>query len=365
MENLLKNLEELRERFLKIKGSLDVDALKQEKQYKERLMNEPGFWDDQEKAVEISKRVEELRNEINKWEEVENEITELEELVAMAEKEEDDSFEEEANKRYEQLEKKFKHLEFHTLFSGSYDRNNAIISIHVGAGGVDAQDWAQMLERMYLRFIEKKGWKATILDRSEGNEAGIKSVTIKVKGEWSYGYLRSEAGVHRLVRISPFDAEGSRHTSFAMVETIPEISTDEEKIELKEEDIKMDTYGASGPGGQSVNKTESAVRLTHIPTSIVVTCQNNKSQHQNREEAYQLLKSKLHQKELQEKREKEEELRGEVPAAEWGKHIRSYVLHPYNLVKDHRTGYETNDTEAVLDGDIEEFVEAYLRGITN
>ena len=249
MENLLKNLEELRERFLKIKGSLDVDALKQEKQYKERLMNEPGFWDDQEKAVEISKRVEELRNEINKWEEVENEITELEELVAMAEKEEDDSFEEEANKRYEQLEKKFKHLEFHTLFSGSYDRNNAIISIHVGAGGVDAQDWAQMLERMYLRFIEKKGWKATILDRSEGNEAGIKSVTIKVKGEWSYGYLRSEAGVHRLVRISPFDAEGSRHTSFAMVETIPEISTDEEKIELKEEDIKMDTYGASGPGG--------------------------------------------------------------------------------------------------------------------
>lgn len=360
MENLLKDLEELRERFLKIKGSLDIDALKQEKQYKEKLMNRPDFWDDREKAVEISKRVEELNTEIEKWESMEKEITELEEIVAMAGREES-SFQEEAQERYEELKKRFRELEFYTMFSGEYDENNAILSVHAGAGGVDAQDWAEMLERMYLRFAEGKGWSTAILDRSPGNEAGLKSVTIKIKGKWAFGYLRSETGVHRLVRISPFDAEGSRHTSFALLEVIPEVPAKEESIELKDEEIRMDTYGASGPGGQSVNKTESAVRLTHIPTGIVAACQNQKSQHQNREEAYQLLKSKLHQKELQEKREKEEELRGDLPSAEWGKHIRSYVLHPYNLVKDHRTGYETSDTDSVLEGDIEEFVEAYLR----
>ncbi|MFW5888530.1 MAG: peptide chain release factor 2, partial [Patescibacteria group bacterium] len=361
MENLLKNLEELRERFLKIKNSLDIDALKQEKKYKEKLMNREGFWDDKDTAIEISKRVEELNTEIKKWEDMENDITDLEELVAMAEKEEDPSFGEEAYKRYEELRAKFRNLEFHTMFSGEYDRNNAIISIHAGAGGVDAQDWAEMLERMYLRFAEKKEWKARILDRSPGSEAGLKSVTIKVDGKWAFGYLRSETGVHRLVRISPFDAEGSRHTSFALVEIIPEIPVQEESVEIKDEDIRVDTYGSSGPGGQSVNKTESAVRLTHIPTGIVAACQNQKSQHQNREEAFQLLKSKLHRKELQEKREKEEELRGDLPSAEWGRHIRSYVLHPYSMVKDHRTDHETSDTEAVLNGDIEGFVEAYLR----
>jgi peptide chain release factor 2 len=361
MENLLKNLEELREKFLKIKNSLDIDALKQEKQYKEKLMNQEGFWDDKDKAIKISKRVEDLNTEINKWEDIEKDITELEELVAIAEKEEDTSFEEEANRKYDQLEQKFQDLEFYTLFSGEYDKNSAILSIHAGAGGVDAQDWAEMLERMYLRFAEKKEWKAKILDRSSGNEAGLKSATIKVDGDWAYGYLRSETGVHRLVRISPFDAEGMRHTSFAMVEVIPQIPLEDEKIEIKEEDIKMDTYGSSGPGGQSVNKTESAVRLTHIPTGLVAACQNHRSQHQNRQDAMQLLKSKLHQRQAQEKKEKQEEERGEIPSAEWGKHIRSYVLHPYNLVKDHRTGQETNDTDSVLEGNIEEFVEAYLR----
>jgi peptide chain release factor 2 len=361
MENLLKNLEELRERFLKIKNSLDIDALKQEKKYKEKLMNQEGFWDDKDTAIEVSKRVEDLNTEINKWEDIENDITELEELVAIAEKEGDNSFEEEANKKYDQLEKKFLDLEFYTLFSGEYDRNSAILSIHAGAGGVDAQDWSEMLERMYLRFAEKKGWKAKVLDRSPGSEAGLKSSTIKVDGNWVYGYLRSETGVHRLVRISPFDAEGMRHTSFAMVEVIPQIPLEDENIEIKEEDIKFDTYGSSGPGGQSVNKTESAVRLTHIPTGLVAACQNHRSQHQNRQDAMQLLKSKIHQKQIQEKKEKQEEMRGDLPSAEWGKHIRSYVLHPYNMVKDHRTGHETSDTEAVLNGDIEGFVEAYLR----
>jgi peptide chain release factor 2 len=361
MENLLKNLEELRERFLKIKDSLDIDALKQEKKYKEKLMNEEGFWDDKDKAIEISKRVEDLKTEINKWEDIENDITELEELVAIAEKENDPSFEDEAHKKYDQLSKKFRDLEFHTLFSGEYDKSGAILSIHSGAGGVDAQDWAEMLERMYLRFAEKKGWKAKILDRSPGNEAGLKSVTIKVDGNWVFGYLRSETGVHRLVRISPFDAEGMRHTSFAMVEVIPQIPLEDENIEIKEEDIKLDTYGSSGPGGQSVNKTESAVRLTHIPTGLVAACQNHRSQHQNRQDAMQLLRSKLHQRQVQEKRERQEEMKGDLPSAEWGKHIRSYVLHPYNMVKDHRTGQETSDTDSVLEGDIEEFVEAYLR----
>jgi peptide chain release factor 2 len=361
MENLLKNLEELRERFLKIKNSLDIDALKQEKKYKEKLMNQEGFWDDKDTAIEVSKRVEDLNTEINKWEDIENDITELEELVAIAEKEGDNSFEEEAHKKYDQLEKKFLDLEFYTLFSGEYDRNSAILSIHAGAGGVDAQDWSEMLERMYLRFAEKKGWKAKVLDRSPGSEAGLKSSTIKVDGNWVYGYLRSETGVHRLVRISPFDAEGMRHTSFAMVEVIPQIPLEDENIEIKEEDIKFDTYGSSGPGGQSVNKTESAVRLTHIPTGLVAACQNHRSQHQNRQDAMQLLKSKIHQKQIQEKKEKQEEMRGDLPSAEWGKHIRSYVLHPYNMVKDHRTGHETSDTEAVLNGDIEGFVEAYLR----
>jgi peptide chain release factor 2 len=365
MENLLKNLEELRERFLKIKGSLDIDSLKQEKKYKQRLMNEPDFWNDRNKAVEISKRAEELNSEINKWEDIEKEITELEELVAMAARENDTSFEEDAHKRYDRLKKKFQELEFRTLFSGEYDKNSAIVSIHSGAGGVDAQDWAEMLERMYLRFAEKKGWRTKILDRSLGGEAGLKSSTISVKGDWAYGYLRSETGVHRLVRISPFDAEGMRHTSFAMVEVIPEIPMDDDNIDLKDEDIKVDTYGSSGPGGQSVNKTESAVRFTHIPTGIVAACQNHRSQHQNREDAMQLLRAKLHQKEVQERKEKQEEMRGDIPSAEWGRHIRSYVLHPYNLVKDHRTGQETNDTNSVLEGDIEDFVEAYLGEITN
>ncbi len=361
MENLLKNLEELRERFLRIKKSLDIDSLKQEKKHKERLMSKPDFWDDKDRAVDISKRVEELNIEISKWENIEKDITELEELVTIAQKENDISFEEDAHKRYERLEKNFQALEFYTLFSEEYDNSSAILSIHSGAGGVDAQDWAEMIERMYLRFGRKKGWQVKILNHNFGNEAGLKSATIKIDGNWVYGYLRSETGVHRLVRISPFDSEGMRHTSFAMVEAIPQIQIKDENATFKEEDIKMDAYGSSGPGGQSVNKTESAIRLTHIPTGIVAACQTHRSQHQNRRDAMELLKAKLHQKEIQEKEEKQQQLHGDVASAEWGNHIRSYVLHPYNMVKDHRTGYETDDTENVLDGNIEEFIEAYLR----
>ncbi|HMB66307.1 MAG TPA: peptide chain release factor 2 [Patescibacteria group bacterium] len=360
MENLLKQLEDLRERFLRIKESLDIEGKRQEAQAEKNKMNWPDFWDDREEAVRVSKKVEDLDKEVEKWSQVEQEITDLEELVALAQEENDSSLEDEAHKKFRELYKKFRELEFYTLFSGEYDRNSAIISIHAGTGGVDAQDWAQLLERMYLRFIEKKGWQPTILDRVPGNEAGVKSVTIKVDGVWVFGYLRSEAGVHRLVRISPFDAEGMRHTSFALVEVVPELP-EEKEIEVKEDDLRVDTFGASGPGGQSVNKTESAVRIVHVPTGITVSCQNEKSQHQNKETAMKILKSKLHAKQEQEKEKEKEEAKGEVQTAEWGKQIRSYVFQPHTMVKDHRTNYETSDVDGVMDGEIEPFIESYLK----
>jgi len=360
MENLLKQIEELRERLLDTWRLLDIDKQIADSRRQKAEMNKPDFWDNQERAVEISKRVEELDAEINKWEELKKEITELEELVAVAAKEGDESILDEAHKKYNELKDKFAKLEFLVLFSGKYDKNNAILSIHAGTGGVEAQDWAQMLERMFLRFAEKRGWQAEIIDRTVGNEAGIKSVTMKISGRWAYGYLRSESGVHRLVRISPFDAEAMRHTSFALVEVIPELPEAEE-IEIKEEDLRIDVFRSSGPGGQSVNTTDSAVRIVHKPTNITVSCQSERSQHQNKETALKILKSKLY-KVQEQKREKEElELRGQAQKAEWGKQIRSYVMQPYKMVKDHRTNYETQDVDGVLDGGLEPFMEAYLR----
>lgn len=362
MENLLKQLEELREGVLKTWQLLDIDGQMSESRELKLEMNKPGFWDDQNKAVELGKRVEELDSEIEKWETLKNEITELEELVAVAEKEGDTSFADEVQKKYQELKDKFNKLEFYCLFSGKYDSGNAIISVHAGTGGVDAQDWALILERMFLRFAEKKNWQTEIIDYNPGNEAGLKSVTIAVKGRWAYGYLKSESGVHRLVRISPFDAEGMRHTSFALVEVIPELPEAEE-IEINDSDLKIDVYRSSGPGGQSVNTTDSAVRIKHIPSGIVVSCQNERSQHQNKETALKVLKSKLHKLQIEEKEKEELKLRGEAQKAEWGKQIRSYVMQPYKMVKDHRTNYETQEVDKVLDGDLEGFQEAYLRWI--
>lgn len=322
-------------------------------------MSKPNFWADREKAVEISKKAEEIESEVSRWENLKKEITDLEELVAEAEKEVDNSIFEEASKKYQELKAKLAGLEFLVLFSEKYDKNNAIISIHAGTGGVDAQDWAQILERMFLRFVEKKDWRAEIIDRAMGNEAGIKSVTIKVAGRWAYGYLKSEAGVHRLVRISPFDAEQMRHTSFALVEVIPELP-EAESIEIKENDLRIDVFRSSGPGGQSVNTTDSAVRIVHKPTGLTVTCQTQRSQHQNKETALKILKAKLYQLEQEKKQSEELKLRGEAQKAEWGKQIRSYVMQPYKMVKDHRTNYETTDIDNVLDGDLEKFMEAYL-----
>ena len=360
MENLLKDIEILRERLLDTWRLLDIDGQISESRELKKQMNKPDFWNNQEKAVEVSKRVEDLDSEIERWEDLKKEITDLEEIVAVGQKERDTSIEDEAHKKLKELEKKFEKLEFLVLFSGKYDQRNVILSIHAGTGGVDAQDWALLLERMYLRFTESKNWKAEIVDRTMGNEAGIKSVVISIKGRWAYGYLKSESGVHRLVRISPFDAEAMRHTSFALVEVIPELPETED-IEIKDEDLRIDTYRSSGPGGQSVNKTDSAVRITHIPTGLVAASQTERSQHQNKETALKILKSKLHRIEEEKKEKEERKLKGEAQKAEWGKQIRSYVMQPYKMVKDHRTDFETQDVDGVLDGDLDGFMESYLR----
>lgn len=362
MENLLKNLEILRERLLETWRLLDIERMESEVRSKKQEMNKEDFWRDREKAVEISREVENEEKEILKWEELKKEITELEELVAVGQKEGDLSISDEAHKKYEELKKKYEELEFLVLFSGKYDKNNAIISIHAGTGGVDAQDWAQILERMFLRFAEKKEWKVVLVDRNVGGEAGIKSATYNISGRWAYGYLKSESGVHRLVRISPFDAEQMRHTSFALVEVIPELP-EAETVEIKNEDLRIDVFRSSGPGGQGVNTTDSAVRVVHLPTKITVSCQTERSQHQNKETAMKILKSKLYKLQEEEKEKEELKMRGEAQKAEWGKQIRSYVMQPYKMVKDHRTSYETQDIDRVLDGGLDEFMEAYLRKI--
>jgi peptide chain release factor 2 len=360
MENLLKKINELRERAKKTWLLLDIDGQKSKVKNLKLEMNKPDFWQDREKAVKVGQEAEELDSEINRWEELLKEITELEELVAVGNKEGDLSIEKEANIKYEELLKKFESLEFQVLFSGKYDESNAILSIHAGTGGVDAQDWAEILMRMFLRFAEKRKWKTEILDKTMGNEAGVKSISMLITGRWTYGYLKSESGVHRLVRISPFDAEQMRHTSFALVEVIPELPETAD-IEIKDEDLRIDVFRSSGPGGQSVNTTDSAIRIVHKPTNITVTCQTERSQHQNKETAMKILKSKLYKLQEEEKEKEEKKMRGEAQKAEWGKQIRSYVMQPYRMVKDHRTNHETSDINAVLDGELEGFMEAYLR----
>lgn len=360
MDELLKKINELKGRLDETWRFLKIEKQIEESTRLKQAMNQKDFWQDKDRAVEISKKVEELDTEINTRQDFKNELTDLEELVEVSLKENDTSIEKEAQKRYDDLRKRYEKLEFFVLFSGKYDKSQAILSIHAGTGGVDAQDWAEMLMRMYLRFAENKNWKTEIVDYSAGNEAGIKSVTISITGRWAYGHLKSEAGVHRLVRISPFDAESMRHTSFALVEVIPELPAEEE-IEIKDEDLKIDTYRSSGAGGQHVNKTDSAVRITHLPTKIVVACQNQRSQHQNKETALKILKSKLHKLQIEKKEKEETTLRGEAQQAVWGKQIRSYVLQPYKMAKDHRTNFETSDVESVLDGNLAGFIEAYLK----
>jgi peptide chain release factor 2 len=297
-----------------------------------------------------------LRNEIAAYDELKKRVVDTLEMLEIAE----DSMVSELQHESEIIQRQVDGLELRTLLSGKYDRGNALLAIHAGAGGTDSQDWAEMLERMYLRWAETRNYQTDILDRTDGEEAGIKSVTISVKGPLAYGYLRPEKGVHRLVRLSPFDAAHRRHTSFALVEVLPEMD-DTDEIHVPAEDVKIDVFKSSGAGGQSVQKNATAVRLTHIPSGLVVTCQNERSQMQNRENAMRVLKARLLAIKQAKQDEKISELRGEYTKAEWGSQIRSYVLHPYQLVKDHRTEHEMGNTQAVLDGQIDPFIEAFLR----
>jgi peptide chain release factor 2 len=298
-----------------------------------------------------------LQEESNSWRDFHKHLTDLMELAEM----DDDSFLGELEKETAALEKDLDKRAFDAMLSGKYDREDALLAIHAGAGGTDSQDWAEMLQRMYLRWAERRGFDVEILDLTVGEEAGIKSTTISVSGRYAFGYLRSEKGTHRLVRLSPFDAAHRRHTSFALVEILPQIGDDSIDIEINANDIRVDVYKSSGAGGQSVQKNSTAVRMTHIPTGIVVTCQNERSQLQNRENAFKVLKARLVELKEAEQKEELDDLRGEYTKAEWGSQIRSYVLHPYQLVKDHRSDFEMGNTQAVLDGDLDGFMEAYLR----
>ncbi len=298
-----------------------------------------------------------VKEEVESWRNFSRRLHDALELARMG----DESLRAELEAEVSALEAELEKRSFAAMLSGKYDRDSAILAIHAGAGGTDSQDWAAMLQRMYLRWAESHGYETEILDTTEGEEAGIKSVTIAVDGEYAYGYLRSEKGVHRLVRLSPFDAAHRRHTSFALVEVLPQVAMDEAEVEIDPNDIKIDVFRSSGAGGQNVQKNATAVRLTHIPTGIVVTCQNERSQTQNREFAMRILRARLLELKRAEKEEERAILRGEYTKAEWGNQIRSYVLHPYQMVKDHRTGYETGNAQAVLDGDLDAFMEAYLR----
>ena len=323
----------------------------------EKKSQKEGFWDDSEKAGKVMQDLESLREEVESFENIEAKFRELWEFSEIAESEKDWD---DLNKQIEVLEKKIAEIDFKTLFGGKYDRNDVILSVRSGAGGVDAQDWSEMVLRMYLRFAEKNNFKSRILEESRGQEAGIKSATIEIGGPYAYGKLKSEAGVHRLVRLSPFNSDNLRQTSFSLVEVLPVIQEMVE-VPISEKDLRIDVFRSGGAGGQSVNTTDSAVRITHLPTGIQATCQNERSQLQNKEQAMKILKAKLHKKKLEELEKEKNKLRGEQVSAEWGSQIRSYVLHPYKQVKDHRTKVESGDPEAVLSGNLEKFIEAFLR----
>lgn len=330
----------------------------------ENKIQEEDFWDNHESAQKILKEKKSLEDKLDELKSLEDGLSDINVMIEMAEESESREFCKEIEESFDELNKKIEAVRIKTLLNGPYDANNAIISVHAGSGGLDAQDWAEMVMRMYIRWGEKMGYKVKMLDNQYADEGGIKSATLSVEGENAYGYLKNERGVHRIVRISPYDSSGRRHTSFASLDVAPEIDEDIE-VEINPDDIRVDTFRSSGAGGQHVNKTDSAIRITHIPTNIVVTCQNERSQHQNKENAMRVLKAKL--VELAEKEHKDaiDQLKGDYSQISWGSQIRSYVFHPYTMVKDHRTGAEVGNVQRVMDGDLEEFINAMLMAEKN
>ena len=326
-------------------------------------MEEPGFWDDPERSTKQMKEVASLKSDVETCKTLQDQYEEIELLIEMGEEENDADVIPEIKEALDQFSETLESIRIKTLLSGEYDDSNAILTLHAGAGGTESCDWASMLYRMYLRWADKKGFSVEVLDYLDGDEAGIKSVTVQIEGINAYGYLKSEKGVHRLVRISPFNAAGKRQTSFVSCDVMPDIEQDLD-VEIKDEDIRIDTYRSSGAGGQHINKTSSAIRITHFPTGIVVTCQNERSQFQNKDKAMQMLKAKLYLLKQQEQAEKESGIRGEVTDIAWGHQIRSYVLQPYTMVKDLRTGVESSNTGGVLDGNIDMFLNGYLKWLS-
>lgn len=359
--------EELRLRLLdsekpieNLKEALAIDSLKAEVEVLEKESAAPDFWDDMENSQKVMQKIGSLKAKVTGYESLRGDYEDALVMIELADEEGDLSLLDDCTASVKDIETRIEDMTLSTLLSGEFDGKNALLTFHAGAGGTEAQDWAEMLFRMYNRWGERHGYKVATLDYLDGDVAGIKSATILVEGENAYGYLKGEMGIHRLVRVSPFDSSGRRHTSFASVEVMPEID-DDVNVEIREEDIKMDVYRASGAGGQKVNKTSSAVRLTHIPTGIVVSCQIERSQHQNREVAMRMLKSKLVEIKERENLERIEDIKGDQKEIAWGSQIRSYVFMPYTLAKDHRTGFEMGNITAVMDGDIDGFINAYLK----
>ncbi|MBD2845810.1 peptide chain release factor 2 [Paenibacillus sp. IB182496] len=355
-----QDLREMAVKLQNLRGSLDLDLKNELIANYEEKMTAPDFWDDNEQAQSVISELNGIKSVVEKYGKLQADREDLETMLELAEEEGDEAMAAELAESAADLVARLESFELELLLSEPYDKLNAIVELHPGAGGTESQDWGQMLYRMYTRWVEKRGFKYELLDYQDGDEAGIKSATILVKGYNAYGYLKAEKGVHRLVRISPFDSAGRRHTSFVSCDVMPEISDDVE-VEIRSEDLRVDTYRASGAGGQHINKTESAIRITHLPTGIVVSCQLERSQIQNRDRAMKMLRSKLYERKIEEQQRHLAEIRGEQSEIAWGSQIRSYVFHPYSMVKDHRTQVETGNVGAVMDGDLDAFIDGYLR----
>ena len=355
-----KAIEDAQQTLADLSESLDLEGRKKRIAEIDEIISAPDFWNNPEGGQAIMQEKKRLESKVDKYNALAGKMEDLEVMIELAKEEPDADLEQDIVDTLAEITKELDAFELETILNGDYDDNNAILSIHPGAGGTESQDWAEMLYRMYVRWAERHGYKVEVLDYLDGDEAGIKSVTMLIEGENAYGYLKSEKGVHRMVRISPFDASGRRHTSFTAVEVMPEVENDT-TIEIDDKDLKVDTYRSSGAGGQHVNKTESAVRITHIPTGIVVQCQNERSQIQNRATAMKMLISRLVEEKIKQQEAEIARLQGEQQEIGWGSQIRSYVFHPYTLVKDHRTNYEKGNVGAVMDGEIDEFINAWLK----